>query len=285
MRIFDYIRRYKWDLGIALASEGHRYDAPQWNFHIVKAPKDCWYADPFILDITDSAIIVLAEEYSYNIKRGRIAKLTIDKQSYKLKSAKIVLDLPTHLSFPAIIRVDDRIYVYPENSATGLCTMYSYNPDTDEFKAVEQLCSEPLTDAIITDEFSNHTLVATKIPIDNGNTVFVYQSSDLFGQYKEVQQIVLKDNTARSAGYIFKDENRIIRVAQNCNDGYGVGLVFQELGYNNGKYTIQELFRKQPPKGYEGMHTYNSYKGYTIVDFHTRRYPILHKILQKIKHL
>lgn len=36
MKLFDLIRRYKWDLGIALKSEGHRFDAPEWNFQFQK---------------------------------------------------------------------------------------------------------------------------------------------------------------------------------------------------------------------------------------------------------
>ena len=46
MKFFELIRRYKWDLGIAFEDEGHRYDASEWNFHIIKAPKDRWFADP-----------------------------------------------------------------------------------------------------------------------------------------------------------------------------------------------------------------------------------------------
>src|SRR5574344_1914204 len=40
--------------------------------------KDSWFADPFILDVTDEEIIVLVEEWYKPIKRGRISKLTID---------------------------------------------------------------------------------------------------------------------------------------------------------------------------------------------------------------
>ena len=64
MKFFELVRRYKWDLGIAFEAEGHRYDASEWNFHIIKAPKDRWFADPFILDVTDTVIIVLVEEFS-----------------------------------------------------------------------------------------------------------------------------------------------------------------------------------------------------------------------------
>ncbi len=126
MNIGNYLRRYKWDIGIASKEEGHSYDNEKWDFHIVKAPKDRWFADPFLLDVTDEEIIILAEEYEHKLAKGRLAKLIIDKKSYKLKSYKIILELPTHLSFPIYYRKDDKIYIYPENSESGKCTLYLY---------------------------------------------------------------------------------------------------------------------------------------------------------------
>ena len=43
--------------------------------------KDRWFADPFILDVTDDIIHVLAEEFYKPIKRGRIAHLIIDRNT------------------------------------------------------------------------------------------------------------------------------------------------------------------------------------------------------------
>lgn len=284
MKLFDIIRRYKWDLGIALESEGHRYDAPNWDFHIVKAPKNKWYADPFILDVTQNSIIVLVEEFSYNINRGRLAKLEIDKTTYKITNEKIILDLSTHLSFPAILRINDNIYIYPENSAAGKSILYKYNFEDDNLTMVKSLCDLPLTDAIITEIDGLNYIFATKIPIQNSNELTIYKSTEITGTYHPFQRIRLPDNTARSAGNIFNDGNRIIRPAQNCNGGYGVGLVFQELIKNsNGTFRIKELFRKSPIAKYRGMHTYNKYQGYVIVDLHARRHPILHKIFRLLK--
>lgn len=286
MKLFDIIRRYKWDLGIALKSEGHRYDAPEWSFHIVKAPKNKWYADPFILDVTSDNIIVLVEEFTYNINRGRLAKLIIDKNTYKLKSEKIILDLSTHLSFPAILRIRDSVYIYPENSASGKSTLYRFNPKDDSLVVVNTLSDLPLTDAIITEIEGHYYLLATKIPTQNSNELTIYESNEKIGSYYPIQAISLSDNTARSAGDIFVDGNKIIRPAQNCNGGYGVGLVFQEVTReDNGQIVLKELFRRSPYANYIGMHTYNQYKGYVIVDLHARRHPLLHKILLTIKRI
>lgn len=284
MILFDLIRRYKWDLGIALLSEGHQYDASKWEFHIVKAPKNKWYADPFILDITDDSIIVLVEEFTYSINRGRLAKLTIDKKTYRLKSEKIILDLSTHLSFPAILRLGDSVYIYPENSASGKSTLYRFNPIDDSLIVENTLSDMPLTDAIIKEIEGHNYLFATKIPTQNSNELTIYESNDEKGFYHPIQAITLSDNTARSAGDIFVDRNRIIRPAQNCNGGYGVGLVFQEVTReDNGQIVLKELFRRSPYANYIGMHTYNQYKGYVIVDLHARRHPVLHKVLLAIK--
>lgn len=286
MKLFDLIRRYKWDLGIALKSEGHSYNAPEWNFHIVKAPKNKWYADPFILDVTADNIIVLVEEFTYNINRGRLAKLIIDKKTYKLKSEKIILDLSTHLSFPAILRMRESVYIYPENSASGKNTLYRFNPNNDNLVVVNTLSDLPLTDAIITEIGGHNYLFSTKIPTQNSNELTIYASNEKMGSYHPIQSICLPDNTARSAGDIFVDGNRIIRPAQNCNGGYGVGLVFQEVTKDsNGQIAIKELFRKSPYANYIGMHTYNQYKDYVIVDLHARRHPVLHKLLLTIKRI
>lgn len=286
MKLFDLIRRYKWDLGIALKSEGHSYDAPEWNFHIVKAPKNKWYADPFILDVTSDNIIVLVEEFTYSINRGRLAKLIIDKKTYKLKSEKIILDLSTHLSFPAILRTGDSIYIYPENSASGKSTLYRFNPKDDSLVVVNTLSDLPLTDAIITEIEGDYYLFATKIPTQNSNELTIYESNEKIGSYHPIQTMNLSDSTARSAGDIFVDGDRIIRPAQNCNGGYGVGLVFQEVTKDSeGHIAIKELLRKLPYANYIGMHTYNQYKGYVIVDLHARRHPVLHQLLLTIKRI
>jgi hypothetical protein len=106
--------------------------------------KDGWFADPFILEVTDDKIILLAEQFYYPINRGRIVQLTLDK-SYKLLNVKPILTLSTHLSFPNIWRENGKTYVYPENYQGGALRIYEYkeqglvNPRT--------IINEPLLDS------------------------------------------------------------------------------------------------------------------------------------------
>lgn len=286
MKLLDFIRSYKWDLGIALEAEGHRFNSPKWDFHIVKAPKNKWYADPFILDVTDDNIIVLVEEFTYSINQGRLAKLVIDKNTYKVKSEKIILSLTTHLSFPAILRIGNQIFIYPENSESGKSIIYQYNSKDDSLVETNTLSDLPLTDAIITEIDGNNYLFATKIPKQNKNELAIYTSKERIGHYNLHQVIFLNDNTARGAGDIFVDGNKLIRPAQNCNGGYGIGLVFQEvIKDKNDSIELRELFRKLPIKKYTGMHTYNKFKGYAIVDLHARRHPFLYRVSYIIKNV
>ncbi len=57
--------------------------------------KDRWFADPFILDISENDIFVLVEEWYDPIQRGRISKLTIDKRTFILKDIKVLLENET----------------------------------------------------------------------------------------------------------------------------------------------------------------------------------------------
>lgn len=71
---------------------------------IIHKYKDSWFADPFVLDVTEKEITLLVEEFYKPINRGRISKLTVDRKTYILLRCDVILELPTHLSFPLIIR-------------------------------------------------------------------------------------------------------------------------------------------------------------------------------------
>ena len=98
-----------------------------------------WFADPFILDVTDDTIIVLVEEVTKKISKGRISKLVIDRRNNYVIEKKAILERPGHLSFPIIYRKDDKIYVYPENSEDGVLNIYEYNPINDDMTLILSL--------------------------------------------------------------------------------------------------------------------------------------------------
>ena len=63
---------------------------------------DGWFADPFVLKVTDTSISLLAEEFRYKTGKGRIVRLDIDRETLTLEKVTPLID-GCHLSFPFII--------------------------------------------------------------------------------------------------------------------------------------------------------------------------------------
>lgn len=254
----------------------------QWMKH---THKNSWFADPFILRVTDKEIIVLVEEFYDPIKRGRLSKLTIDKTSYELKKVDVILELGSHLSFPAIFRSNGKIYIYPENSAENHLKIYEFDEDKNQLIPHKVLMEAPLTDAIISTDFGCPFLFSTKLPVQNGNKLFIYKGDQWDGNYEMIQTIEFPTNTARGAGDFFKFNGKTIRPAQDCNGAYGKGLVFYEASYSDGKFAMKELKRIYPQNTIydQGMHTFNAFNNtLAVIDGRKFRKPFVSKSLLAI---
>lgn len=273
----EWIRRHRWDLAFV---------DDNWQFRFIQTGfRDRWFADPFILSVTDDEVVLLAEEFSYRIGRGRIARLSVDRRSLKMTDMEIVLDLPTHLSFPAIFRQGDEVFVYPENSASGCCTLYRYRDELRRMEPVSVLSDMPLTDAVLFEKDGRKLLLSTFLPLPNGRCLGLFRSDDVLGPYKKETEVRFDDFVARNSGLIFQEKGEFIRPAQigDGGDGYGLGIEFQRLAFDGDAVLFTPVSRHYPPEGYDGMHTYNSLDGWHVVD--CRRYlrPCLRNTLHRIK--
>lgn len=288
-RLIHYIKDTKYNIGFIDGNlkdiiEGIQPIKVNWLNHPYK---DRWFADPFILDVTDNEIWVLVEEWYDPINRGRISKLIIDKQTYKLKDILVLLELESHLSFPAIRRAQDGIYIYPENSVTGKLTEYKYIPEKEKLEVSSVIANEALTDAIQTDIFGERFLFSTRLPDANGKDLYIYQYSEKTKTFKEVSQYHYNENLSRSAGDFFKYGEKIYRPSQVCIKSYGDAVSIQEVNYSNGQYSEKEIRRIYSPHPDLdlGFHTFNTYKGVIVVDGVGYRRAKLCRILRSLKHL
>ena len=64
--------------------------------------KGGWFADPFVLDVTDTTISLLAEEFRFKTGKGRIVRLDVQRETFELEKVTVLID-DCHLSFPFII--------------------------------------------------------------------------------------------------------------------------------------------------------------------------------------
>lgn len=287
-KIIDYIKATKYNIGFVdgnlqtvIAGDPIRVN---WMKH---SYTDRWFADPFILDITDNEIIVLVEEWYDPILRGRISKLAIDKTTFELKNLKVMIDEGFHLSFPAITRKDDGIYIQPESSVNNQLVEYKYNKESDSFEKYAIISDLPLTDSVRTNLFGDDLLFSTKLPDANGKELGVYFWDESKMEFVVREYYHFDDNISRMAGNFILYNTKIYRPAQVCIKSYGDAVSLQEVSHEEGRFSFREIRRiYSPSRDYDlGFHTFNEYNGVIVVDGLGFRRPKLARAFRRMKNI
>lgn len=248
----------------------NKISTPKVNW-IKGVPKDRWYADPFILAVTNSTVELLVERYKYEDGKGVLSHLLINRKNNHLIRESVILELTTHLSFPFIIEENDVIYVMPENYQSGKLSVYEYDRYHNQLINQHILINEPLVDAVCKKIDGYYYIFATKYD-DNfyeaAKTLYVYRSTSLKGRYILIQTISHEKAEVRGAGEIIELGGNFIRPSQDCNDGYGRGVIFSKLNLKDGIFEIAEYDRLFPSdRRYSlGLHTYNRTSDIVVVD-------------------
>lgn len=251
--------------------------------------RDRWFADPFIISADDREIDLLVEEKYYPIQRGRIARLTVDRRSYELIRNETILQLDTHLSFPAIMREGKYLWIYPESIESGHLMAYKLDVRTNQIEEKKTFAEHSLADAVIFKKDGVSYLFATTPPDVNGKELKIYKI-DSDGVYCHHQTIFFNENTARSAGDFFEYGGGIFRVAQICNKRYGEAVIIQKVTYD-GYWKFEEVRRLYSDVKYWnlGLHTFNVKDGCIVCDLkgyrHSRIACVLIKIISVIRML
>ena len=244
-----------------------------------------WFADPFILDYNENVVRLLVEEFDYQVHRGRIARLVIDRNKWVVTDCSILLDIDTHLSFPMIWKEGETVYVCPENYHSGGWNIYRYDDTSSRLEYVKQVSYEKLTDATIFFDGTSYWLLSTYEPRPNGSELTIWKSKDLYGPYVESQKVKFIENVGRNAGMIFKYGEKMIRPAQESNHQYGHSISFQKVSVNDGKFVFTEIYRfNTPHKKYDaGTHTYNQHiNGMAVLDAKGYRYNFMGRIINTL---
>ena len=275
--LYNKLILHRWDLGFVMSSMdevlgGEKLQVKRVNSHY----RNRWFADPFILLYDEDEIVLLVEDYWDSDCLGRISKLVIDRHKYEIKEVKVILQLDSHLSFPAIMRVEGKIYIYPENSRAGGLWLY-------ECKKIKLLSDLPLTDAVITNLFGKKQIFSTKEPNPNKSILDIYDWNDKRKSFEYCESVTFHENIARNAGVFFEYKGTIYRPAQECNGMYGHAVSIQKVEKSGNNYQFTEVRRIMPPKGAFGIHTFNTYNGLTVIDMKVFRHPWVAKPLFTIR--
>lgn len=247
---------------------------------------DCkgrWFADPFILRTDENEIVLLVEDYDTKQKKGRISKLTIARQGYRLLRVDILLDLPHHLSFPYVIQRDGEVLFMPEALRSKGLTVYRLDEKNNVCEEVETLTQEQLSDAIFTHFIEEECILATEYP-DDGNKLRVFRR-DENGRFGIWQSFDFPDGTARNAGDFFQFDNRLYRPAQDCGMYYGQGVVIQEIMQQGRTPCFKEVCRLYSSNDCypSRLHSFNVLNSTIVVDMADWNFPRIAKRILRVE--
>ena len=279
-RWFHKICQSVWAIGFIESDIDDILAGKPYQIKWVDVPADCWYADPFILKVTDNIIELLVEKWSYEEEKGSITKMIIDRNSNKIIDSKDILKLDTHLSFPVIYRIEGNIIVCPENSASGCHQAYKYDEKDETLTLVKCICPLPLTDAVMTELLGERILFATQSHDANGNKLDVFKWNAEDGIFVLSSSISFDEKIARMAGHFFEHDGVVYRPAQVCNTSYGQAVSLQRVEKKDDVIKMVEIRRlfSTHKRLHNGMHTFNLSQGIIVVDAWGWIHPFLRKL-------
>lgn len=229
--------------------------------------------------MTDDSIIVLVEELIFG-GRGSIVELTVDRKTTKLISRTEILKLDTHLSYPHIIRANSKVYVMPENSASGALKIYEY--ESHRLINPRVVIDAPLNDSTIFADGQTFYLMGTYLKPSSCAGVFLFKSDNILGPYTPVGDKAVENSRSysRPGGAFFKVDGKIYRVAQDCQGLYGNSIHIRNVTSFEPFQESEVMHIKPCSYRYsKGLHTLNFHpSGIAVVDGNGFVYPTLARL-------
>lgn len=280
--LYRRLIRCRWELGFVRGGlDGVFADKQLEVDWIINPFQDRWFADPFILDVTEDFVYVLAEEYQFNTQKGRIAKLSVNRKTLRIEDCVILLELPTHLSFPSILRKDGHVYVYPESCQSGKLDLYELDLQQNQLVFVQTICDDEIWDSVIVNLTDSPQLFTSNL---NDYSLAVYDWDIEKSRFVFSYAIPSADKSSRMAGQLFEYQGKVYMPSQYCEKVYGGGVVIKEVDINKDGYGFETIKRIESPhpKRKLKLHTLNAYKGFVIIDVCGPDYPFPYQLMHSI---
>jgi len=269
-----YFKKWRWFLMYSPHPYSFPIDISKYTSLI--PPKDCFWADPFVISLNDKEILFI-EEFPYIRNKGHITLLELD-HSGKIVNKEKIIDQPYHMSYPFVFECDKQYYMVPETSANRTIELYK----SDEFPGKWRLVMNLMENVNAKDStlfyFNQKWWLFTAINESSASSdhveLFLFFSDDLMtANWKPHPQnpIVTDIRTARPAGRIFTQGDKIFRPSQDCSVRYGRALnilqivTLKETAYEEILVSKSEVDSNSKLRG---IHTFNSDGKSSIIDIY-----------------
>lgn len=280
-----------WNVGLVNQSIEKLLHENQPSIKWLVEKKDLYYADPFGYE-ENGRLHILMEELDHKVVNGYISGLDVNLGRNKVTIDSSIIKLPSHMSYPFILRQNEDVYCIPETSEENEVAVYQLDKKAKKWiKARTILKGFPAVDATILQYGEKWWMFCTRGGAESQThncELHLFYSDDLFGEWKaHVQNPVKIDiRSSRPAGTPFYQEGALYRPAQDCSETYGGRIVLNKIKTLTTTQFIEETASYvQPEKKSlypDGVHTLSSINSqWTLIDGKRFDYSIFH-ILKKL---
>lgn len=231
--------------------------------------KDRFFADPFMIKEDEEYYYILVEEFFFCEEKGKITLLKIRKVDFSLAERKIIIEEPTHLSFP-FCELNGTTIV-PESVLSGKTMEYSIDLDTMTVINSRVILNEGLIDsAFYADRQGNKWILTAKMDNPKEDMYMYLLNRDVYEPLKNGSVIARSIEETRSAGRLFEFNGNLYRPVQDSTQRYGRQTRIMKIDkLNEAEYKahcVQVINGKDNPPYNETLHTFNVYDDCVIVD-------------------
>lgn len=239
-----------------------------------------FWADPFIIE-QGGRLLLAAEELDYRDPTGRIVlgPLPADAGAFEPKQA---LWLPHHASYPCLVESNGHIYCVPETTEANKLVLYRLDPATCRFEPQQTLIENvrAVDPTLFQSREGTWWIAYTDEALGAMTHLMLFHAKTVNGPYvpHSLNPVKVDCTSARGAGRPFFLDSRLVRPAQDCSDGYGGGITFNEVvSLTPSEFTERSLGTLRPfdPAYADGLHHICEAGGMTVVDgCHHRLHPL-----------
>ncbi len=226
------VERQDWAIGIYTGEEPWRIlpldgvKNPVLTRRHIRDFKAVFVADPFMIQV-GGVWHMFFEVLKKKGWKGEIALATSsDGRSWKYRG--VVLAEPVHLSYPYVFESKGERYMIPESWEAGGVYLYRAEEFPSKWtRAAALLESVRLVDTSVFESGGRWWMFACSRSGEDWDTLRLYSAPELTGPWVEHPQspVISEDmHTARPAGRVQVNGDKIIRFAQDCSPKYGLSV-------------------------------------------------------------
>lgn len=238
------------------------------DFSWLDSPRGRFWADPFLLE-EGGTTWMFFENYSYAEKRGVIDCGRIENG--RLVDVRTVLQPGWHLSFPHVFRHDGAVWMVPESERAGSVQLFRAVRFPDVWVLERTLLDLRAVDPAPFQHDGRWWMFVSPLVV-RGQAPFtlLFMAPELYGPWTLHPAGCISSDVrwARCAGAVIRDGERLIRPSQECADGYGHSIWFNDVKLSESTY--EEVHRAQLApetlRSIAGVHTYNRAGDWEVVD-------------------